>query len=85
MLQNEIENFIPIMTNRSYKYLATIRKHQVSKNEYNRLSDSLSIIRQQVLTNFIDTRNTLLLNTSDEEWHKTIKAYNKLIKLGLIF
>jgi hypothetical protein len=83
-LHAEIKGFIPRVTEVNYQYLKTIRDHDVSREAYIQLADSILQIRMDILYRFIDTRSQIRQNTSDKGWKGMMKAYNKLLDLGLI-
>ena len=78
--EEDINAYIPIVAELSYKNHETIRDYKATKAEYENGAKELHELRQEINDDFLKLRFQLLELTTVKEWKKIIKAYNDLIR-----
>lgn len=82
--RKKVDESIPAISEASYKNLETIRNYDAARADYEEVGKSLHKIRSEIMDAFLDTRFELIENTTEQEWKKVIKEFNKLVKKDMI-
>jgi hypothetical protein len=82
-LKIDLDEFIPIAVELSYKNHEAMRDYNAPKEEYESGVKELQKLRNQLNDDYLVLRFQLIEVTSEKEWKSIVKEYNKLITLEL--
>lgn len=78
-LKIDLDEFIPIAVELSYKNHEAMRDYNAPKEAYESSAIELINLRKQLSEDYLELRFQLLELTSEKEWKSIVKEYNKLI------
>jgi len=82
--RNQVEKTLPYFVEVSEKDWETLRNYNATLEDYEAIDSEVLKLRDELWTVFLDTRFQLLENTTEKEWKRIIRKFNKLIKSDVI-
>ena len=78
--KQKVDGFIPKISELSYKNSESIRDYSAERVDYEEIINEIREMRREIMNAFLDTRFQLLEYTTEEQWSKIIKHFDKLVK-----